>query len=122
MRSTQQGENLAKYDGVLVADSTGLGKTHIGIELLRDFALRRKKVIVIAPAQVLNTVWKPKLRDASIRTEDITMERTGTDSFHPEEFLDYDVVLIDESHNYRNASTNRRVNLMKLLAGGKRRK
>ncbi|MCL4518109.1 MAG: phospholipase D-like domain-containing protein [Thaumarchaeota archaeon] len=113
---------LAKFDGVLVADSTGLGKTHIGIEVLRDFALRRKKIIVIAPAQVLNTVWTPKLKDASIRTEDITMESTGTDSFEVEEYLDYDVVLIDESHNYRNASTNRRQNIMKLLAGGKKKK
>ncbi len=114
---------LAKYDGVLIADSTGLGKTYIGIELLREFvAVKRKEAIVIAPAQVLNSIWKPKLREESIRTDDISLESTGTSSFRPEELLDVDVVLIDESHNYRNASTNRRENLMKLLAGGKKKK
>lgn len=114
---------LAKYDGVLIADSTGLGKTHIGIELLREFvAVKRKHAIVIAPAQVLRTVWSPKLESESIKAKEITLESTGTSSFRPEELLDYDVVLIDESHNYRNASTNRRENLMKLLGGGKKKK
>ena len=113
---------IRKYNGVLVADSTGLGKTHIGLELLREFiAVKRKKAIVIAPAQVLSTVWGPKLLDESIKTKDITLESTGTESFHPEELLNYDLLLIDESQNYRNPSTNRHGNIMKLLAGGKRK-
>ncbi len=45
---------LAKYNGVLIADSTGLGKTHIALELLREYvAVRRLKAMVIAPSQVL---------------------------------------------------------------------
>ena len=48
---------LAKYGGVLIADSTGLGKTHIALELLREYvAVRRMKAMVIAPSQVLNAV------------------------------------------------------------------
>lgn len=113
---------ITKYNGVLIADSTGLGKTHIGLELLREFVpVKRKRAILIAPAQVLNTVWEPKLLDESIKTKNITLESTGTSSFHPEEYLDYDVVVIDESQNYRNPSTNRYNNIMKLLAGGKRK-
>ena len=113
---------IRKYGGVLIADSTGLGKTHIGLELLRELvAVRRKKALLIAPAQVLATVWEQKLLDASIKTKNVTLESTGTANFHPEEYLDFDVVLIDESQNYRNPSTNRRVNLMKLLAGGRRK-
>jgi superfamily II DNA or RNA helicase len=111
-----------KYDGVLVADSTGLGKTHIGLELLREFAaVKRKKALLIAPAQVLNTVWEPKLLEESIKTKNVTLESTGTENFHPEDYLDYDLILIDESHNYRNPSTNRHNNLMKLVAGGKKK-
>lgn len=35
---------IHKYHGVLIADSTGLGKTHIGLELLRELvAVKRKK-------------------------------------------------------------------------------
>lgn len=114
---------IKKYGGVIVADSTGLGKTHIGIELLREFvAVKRMKALVIAPSQILKTVWEGILYNESIKTKNITMESTGTDNFHPEDYLDVDVVLIDESHNYRNASTNRYSSIAKLLAGGKRKK
>jgi len=113
---------IRKYNGVLIADSTGLGKTHIGLELLREFvAVKRKKALLIAPSQVLNTVWEPKLLDESIKTKNVTLESTGTESFHPEDYLDYDIVLIDESHNYRSPSTNRHANLMKLLSAGKKK-
>jgi len=113
---------IRKYNGVLIADSTGLGKTHIGLELLREFvAVRRKKALLIAPSQVLNTVWEPKLLDESIKTKNVTIESTGTESFHPEDYLDYDIALIDESHNYRSPSTNRHANLMKLLSAGKKK-
>ncbi len=113
---------IRKYGGVLIADSTGLGKTHIGLELLREFvAAKRKKAILIAPAQVLDTVWEPKLLEESIKTKNFSLESTGTESFHPEEYVDYDLVVIDESQNYRNPATNRHDNLIKLLAGGKRK-
>jgi superfamily II DNA/RNA helicase len=113
---------LHKYNGVLIADSTGLGKTHIGLELLRELvAVKRKKAMLIAPSQVIHTVWGPKLFEESIKTKDVTLESTGTENFHPEDYLNIDVVLIDESHNYRNASTNRYKNLMKLLASGKKK-
>ena len=113
---------IRKYNGVLVADSTGLGKTHIGLELLREFvAVKRKKALLIAPSQVLNTVWEPKLLDESLKTKNITLESTGTESFHPEDHLNFDVLLIDESHNYRSPSTNRHASLMKLLAAGKKK-
>jgi hypothetical protein len=41
---------------------------------------------------------EPKLTDASIKTRNGSIESTGTARFRPEEYLDYDVVLIDESH------------------------
>jgi superfamily II DNA or RNA helicase len=114
---------LKKYSGVLVADSTGLGKTHIGLELLREYAaVERKKCLLIAPSQVLDSVWEKRLFDESIKTKNITLESTGTANFRPEEYLDIDVILIDESHNYRNANTNRHDNIMKVIAGGRRKK
>ncbi|OYV08787.1 MAG: helicase domain-containing protein, partial [Methanosaeta sp. ASP1-1] len=113
---------ISRYGGVLIADSTGLGKTHIALELLREYvAVKRQKALVIAPSQVLKAVWEPRLMDESIKTMNVTIERTGTSSFHPEEYIDYDLVVIDESQNYRNSSTNRYANLLKLIAGGKRK-
>ena len=68
----------------MIADSVGLGKTHIGLELLHELvAVERKKALLLAPSQVHNTVWKKKLEDASIKTTDVSIESTGTTRFSP---------------------------------------
>jgi ERCC4-related helicase len=113
---------MDKYGGVIISDSTGLGKTHIGLSILRELAsVRRQKVLLIAPRQVIDAVWEPRLTEESIKTTNVTLESTGTESFDPTDYLKYPVVLIDESHNYRTASTNRYNNIMKVLAGGNRK-
>ena len=57
---------LAQYDGVIVADSVGLGKTWIGKKLLEDYAYHlRQKALVICPAS-LRPMWENELRSASI--------------------------------------------------------
>ena len=112
---------MDKYGGVIISDSTGLGKTHIGLWLLHNLALKRKKILLIAPKQVKDAIWEQRLLDESIKTENVTLESTGTDNFDPTDYLDFDIVLVDESHNYRSASTKRHNNIMKVLAGGKRK-
>ena len=43
---------LSRYDGVMVADSVGLGKTWIGKKLLEDFAYHmRQKALVVCPGE-----------------------------------------------------------------------
>lgn len=113
---------LRKYNGVMISDSTGLGKTHIGVELLRYLLIeKRRKVLLIAPAQVKDTVWEPRLLEDSIKTKNLSMESIGQPEFDASQYLDFDVVLIDESHNLRSHTAQRRINIMKLLAGGKRK-
>lgn len=114
---------LRKYGGVIISDSTGLGKTHIGVELLRFLLMEeRRKVLLIAPAQVKNTVWKPRLLEDSVKTMNLSMESVGRSDFEPSKYLNFDIVLIDESHNLRSHAAQRRINIMKILAGGKRKK
>lgn len=112
---------MDRFGGVIISDSTGLGKTHIGLWLLHNLALKRKKILLIAPKQVKDAVWEQRLLEESIKTKNVTLESTGTDNFDPTDYLDFDVVLIDESHNYRSGSTKRHNNIMKVLAGGKRK-
>ena len=51
---------LSRYDGVMVADSVGLGKTWIGKKLLEDFAYHmRQKALVVCPAS-LREMWEPR--------------------------------------------------------------
>lgn len=98
---------LARYDGVLIADSVGLGKTWIGKKLLEDFAYhRRQKAIVVCPAS-LRAMWRTELAGATIAAEVVGMEELGREGFDPARLGDADVILLDESHNFRNGKSNR---------------
>lgn len=106
---------LARYDGVMVADSVGLGKTWIGKKLLEDFAYHlRQQALVVCPAS-LEKMWLDELATASIAARVISQERLGQGDFAVDEYGDVDVILIDESHNFRNANSQRYENLEKLI-------
>jgi SNF2 family DNA or RNA helicase len=114
---------LARYDGVMIGDSVGLGKTWIGKKLLEDFVYHlRQKALVICPAS-LRDMWMEELREASISTIILSQEELGQADFDVSSYGDVDVVLIDESHNFRNRSAQRYENLERLIAqnGGKGR-
>ncbi len=107
---------LARYDGVMIGDSVGLGKTWIGKKLLEDFAYHlRQKALVICPAS-LRDMWLEELREASISTIILSQEELGQADFDVSSYGDVDVVLIDESHNFRNRSAQRYENLERLIA------
>ncbi len=98
---------LARYDGVLIADSVGLGKTWIGKKLLEDFAYhRRQKAVVVCPAS-LREMWQRELASATIAAQIVGMEELGRDTFDAVPYGDADVILLDESHNFRNDKANR---------------
>jgi superfamily II DNA or RNA helicase len=114
---------LARYDGVLIADSVGLGKTWIGKKLLEDFAYhRRQKAVVVCPAS-LRGMWHRELATATIAAQIVGMEELGRDTFDPSPYGDADVLLVDESHNFRNDKANRYLALdtMIQLNGGRGR-
>lgn len=98
---------LARYDGVLIADSVGLGKTWIGKKLLEDYAYhRRQKAVVVCPAS-LREMWRRELAGATIACTVVGMEELGREGFDPRVVGDADVILLDESHNFRNSKSNR---------------
>jgi superfamily II DNA or RNA helicase len=114
---------LARYDGVLIADSVGLGKTWIGKKLLEDFAYhRRQKAVVVCPAS-LREMWTTELSSATIAAQIVGMEELGRDTFDASPFGDADVILIDECHNFRNDKANRYLALETIiqLNGGRGR-
>lgn len=112
---------LAQYDGVIVADSVGLGKTWIGKKLLEDYAYhQRQKALVICPA-ALRGMWETELRGAAIAAQVISQERLGGDEFDLRAVADADVILIDEAHNFRNKRARRYLQLELILAANGRR-
>ncbi|MBZ5563619.1 MAG: helicase [Acidobacteriia bacterium] len=106
---------LARYDGVMIADSVGLGKTWIGKKLLEDYAYHlRQKAVVICPAS-LRLMWQKELADATIPATVLSQEELGREEFDALAWADADVVLVDESHNFRNPNAQRSANLQYLL-------
>src|SRR5947209_1605519 len=111
---------LASYDGVMIADSVGLGKTWIGKKLLEDYAYHlRYKAVVICPA-ALQKMWRDELLSSGIAVHIVTQEVLGRDEYDISEVLDADILLVDESHNFRNRNAQRYENLERILAGNNR--
>ena len=113
---------IDEYGGAMLADSTGLGKTHIALEVMRKKVLAEdRRALLIAPAQVRDTVWTSKLKEAKIVVEKIGAEELGGKDFAVSRYKRYDLIVIDESQNFRSSTANRRLNLMKILSMGRRK-
>ena len=108
---------LEKYSGCILADSVGLGKTFTALAVIRYYELRNKNVLVLCPKK-LESNWniynKPMYRNNPFASEklrydvlchtDIQRERgqsNGLDLARVN-WGGYDLVVIDESHNFRN--------------------
>jgi superfamily II DNA or RNA helicase len=107
---------LARYDGVLIGDSVGLGKTWVGKKLLEDYAYhQRQKALVVCPAS-LRKMWTDELQEATIAATILSQEELGQGDFDPTSSGDADVILVDESHNFRNRTTQRYENLERIIS------
>ena len=119
---------LNAHRGVLIADAVGLGKTYIGMGLLEHYLLRQRRRghiprgLVVCPAQLRDLVWAPKLDEYGIKATLCSMEEMGRQDFPWKAYNRYDLVLVDESHNFRNPGTGRYQSLNKLICTGKRDK
>lgn len=134
---------LDRHWGAMLADSVGLGKTYEGLGILSEFSRRRReatnkfpRALVICPAQLLDNWSGEKLSSYSVNGEAISMESLPMLVLDPDEeeqesahdrakrrqrlryLQDFDVVLIDESHNFRNPETKRYQAAMEIIRGG----
>ena len=108
---------IGDWGGAFISDSVGLGKTHIGLDIIRRKISERRRVLLVAPRQVIETVWKKKLDDTQFNVKIVGMEEMGRSGFAERihEYSKIDVILIDESHGFRGGDSNRRMNMMKLV-------
>ena len=113
---------MGAHGGAIIADSTGLGKTNMGIAIMRQKMFgEESKIMLVAPAQVLRSVWTEKLKEAGIVVRHmVTMEEMGREGFIDDrrKYKNIDLVVVDESQNFRSKNAQRRQNLMRLLSVG----
>ncbi|MBI1798558.1 MAG: DEAD/DEAH box helicase family protein [Candidatus Eisenbacteria bacterium] len=116
---------LARYNGVLIADSVGLGKSFMAGALLNEVInQKRQRALLIAPAALRDGTWarfqKRFQQYAEIKSYEQVMadSRLGGDRVvldaHPDE---YSLIVIDEAHAYRHLDTRRSQALRRLLQG-----
>jgi len=129
---------LNQHWGCMLCDSVGLGKTHEGLAILQEYLNQQDvkgKALVVCPAQLEHNWSEDKLRLWGIPGETVTMEslpqladlNAVEDLVERESYArrlrrlqQYDVVLVDESHNFRNPGTKRYRGLMSVIRGGEK--
>jgi len=108
---------LGTYNGCILADSVGLGKTFTALAVVKYFELRNKSVLVLCPKKLADN-WQTYR--SNYRTNILSGDRLNYDLlFHTDlsrrsgdsmgvdlakvNWANYDLVVIDESHNFRNS-------------------
>ena len=107
---------LEKFNGCILADSVGLGKTFTALSVIKYYENRNKSVLVLCPKKlndnwityrsnyVNNPIAKDRLRYDILFHSDLSRkggQTNGLDLTHIN-WGNYDLVVIDESHNFRN--------------------
>lgn len=119
---------IERHNGCMVADAVGLGKTYISLRVIDYYLtkLRRPgyvpRSLVLCPAQLRDLVWKKKLDEYGLKADVISHEEMGRQGFDYAKYNRHDLVVVDESHRFRNSATQRYETLRKLLGSGNREK
>jgi len=109
-------QKLSKYNGCIIADSVGLGKTYEALAVIKYYELRNDNVLVLSPARLYDNwmSFKGAYKDSSLGETfnykimfhtDLSRTRGDSRSGYDLSRFDwskFDLVVIDESHNFRN--------------------
>lgn len=120
--------------GVIVADEVGLGKTFIAGEILQLYGRGRQRAVLICPAALRDTTWAKFLATYQLFVECLSFEQLANDQQlqdpqRPREghehlrrpLEEYQLVIVDEAHNYRNPATPTRAAVLRRLLFGQPR-
>lgn len=123
---------LEKYNGCILADSVGLGKTFTALSVIKYYENRNKNVLVLCPKK-LNDNWqtfksnylnnplaKDRLRYDILYHTDLSRDKGYSNNLDLARINwgNYDLVVIDESHNFRNGgevNDNKENRYLKLM-------
>lgn len=107
---------IEKYNGCILADSVGLGKTFTALSVIKYYENRNKSVLVLCPKKLYdnwntfktnyknNPLVADRLRYDILFHSDLSRERGMSAGIDLERINwgNYDLIVIDESHNFRN--------------------
>ena len=107
---------LETYNGCILADSVGLGKTFTALAVIKYYENRNRSVLVLCPKKLSdnwntykerylnNPIIADRLRYDVLYHTDLSRERGKSNGLDLDRLNwgSYDLIVIDESHNFRN--------------------
>ena len=107
---------LESFNGCILADSVGLGKTFTALAVIKYYENRNRSVLVLCPKKlsdnwttykdnyINNPIASDRLRYDVLYHTDLSRERGKSNGLDLNRINwgNYDLVVIDESHNFRN--------------------
>jgi len=107
---------ILRHNGCIIADSVGLGKTFEALAVMKYFELKNERVLVLCPKKLrdnwtvyrsnslLNPFVDDRFRYDVVSHTDLSRETgySGDINLATLNWGNYDLIVIDESHNFRN--------------------
>ena len=126
---------IKETGGVIIADEVGLGKTFIAGEILNIYKERRQRALLVCPAALRDSTWKQFQSEFEMYLETLSFEQLAQDEQLWDEnrrpnseaknlerdIEEYQLIIIDEAHNYRNPDSPTRADALRALLYGKRK-
>lgn len=112
---------LDKYKGCIIADSVGLGKTFSALAIIKYYELRNNRVLVLAPKKLRenwtiytkndkrNIFLEDRLNYDVLNHTDLSRYSGKSEDINLAtiNWSNYDLIVIDESHNFRNNNSRK---------------
>lgn len=109
-------DKIEKYNGCIIADSVGLGKTFEALAIIKYYELRNDRVLVLCPKKLRENWTLYTINDRRnilvgdrfnydvLNHTDLSREQgiSGEINLKTINWSNYDLIVIDESHNFRN--------------------
>lgn len=109
-------DKIEKYNGCIIADSVGLGKTFTALAVVKYYELRNDRVLVLVPKKLRdnwtiytqndkrNILYRDRFNYDVLNHTDLSRSNgmSGAINLSTINWANYDLVVIDESHNFRN--------------------
>ena len=114
-------DKLERFGGCIIADSVGLGKTFEALAIIKYYELRNDRVLVLVPKRLRDnwTLYKANDQRNILAADRLNYDVLNHTDLSRDGWLsgdidlshinwgNYDLVVIDESHNFRNKKTPR---------------